>query len=366
MFPRVCISILIYQSEKYLDDLFASLAKINYPKERVGIFVNVNASPDRSGAIFEHEVLPKYREALPLVYVYRPGENQGFAGGHNSGAAWALEHKYEFLYLLNSDAVVDPDFLSEAIVVALQHPKVAIVQSLFMGHLGTEKLNGMGNALHFTGMGYTVGNGSTLDEMRPALDAMARREPSYAVGYAGGAAMLIRREFIEQNGLFDADLFLYHEDTELSLQAWLTGWAVVLAPRSVIYHLYEFKRSIKNTYWIERNRWIVMFCALRIPTLLLVAPLSFALEVGLILFSIKSGWFGDKMRVYGYFLRPRNLKKLFAKRRAFQARRTMPDRAVTRWMVGRIDFQEVDNPLLRVANPIMDAYWALVRRLIWW
>lgn len=366
MLPRICISILIYQSEKYLDDLFGSLAKIHYPKERVCIFVNVNASPDRSGEIFEREILPKYQGALPAVHMYRPAANEGFAGGHNSGAKFALDHKYEYLYLLNSDAVVDPDFLNEAVAVAEANPRLAVVQSLFMGHPGTGKLNGIGNALHFTGMGYTMGNGKTLEDMRSVLDAMARRDPPYAVGYAGGAGILARASFIRENGLFDPHLFLYHEDTELSLQAWLTGWQVALAPRSVIYHLYEFTRSIKNTYWIERNRWMVMLATFRAPTLLLIAPVFFALELGLIIFSIKSGWFYDKMRVYAYFLTPKNWTRLIAKRRAFAGRRTMPDRTVTRFMVGRIDFQAVNNPLLRIANPIMAAYWWVMEKIIFW
>ena len=44
-------------------------------------------------------------------------------------------------------------------------------------------------------------------------------------------------------GLFDDDLFLYHEDMDLSWRLRLSGWRLALAPRSVVYHKYAFNKA---------------------------------------------------------------------------------------------------------------------------
>ena len=46
--------------------------------------------------------------------------------------------------------------------------------------------------------------------------------------------------------------------------------------------------------------------------------------------------------------------------------RRLSDRALTRWWVGSIDFEEIKSPLVSFGSLILRAYWALARVLIRW
>lgn len=57
------------------------------------------------------------------------------------------------------------------------------------------------------------------------------------VGYISGAAVMLRREWLVENGAFDPDFFMYYEDMELSQRVRKTGLKVVNLPAARIIHL---------------------------------------------------------------------------------------------------------------------------------
>ena len=160
---------------------------------------------------------------------------------------------------------------------------------------------------------------------------------------------------------------MYHDDVELGWKAKLAGYRIVLAPRSVMYHKYEFSRSIRMLYYMERNRYLVMLTLYRLPTLLAVAPAMIAMEIGMYFYSIAGGWLGTKLRVSGYFLNPVNWLKIYHKRHFINGIRRKKDREIVWGFSGQVLFQEIENPVLKyIANPVFNAYWQIVKKLIWW
>src|SRR3989338_3725171 len=114
MMPRVLLSILLYNSEKFLEDFFQSLKAITYPKDSLVFFILDNASSDQSfkrAQNFKEEAMALGFECLVVLNL----KNEGFAGGNNHGFRYALEHNIPYVYLLNSDAMGDPRFLEEAV-----------------------------------------------------------------------------------------------------------------------------------------------------------------------------------------------------------------------------------------------------------
>jgi len=144
---------------------------------------------------------------------------------------------------------------------------------------------------------------------------------------------------------------------------------VVLARDSVMYHQYEFKRSVSKYYWMERNRFAILLLYYRSVTWLLILPAFIVVEIGTAPIAMMKGWWRERLKSYGYWVRLQNLKLWFKKRHAIQAVRTVGDRALLSFATGRILFQEaeVNPPVLRyVANPVLAVYLWVVKKIVFW
>src|SRR5690606_269506 len=142
------------------------------------------------------------------------------------------------------------------------------------------------------------------------------------------------------------------------------------APSAVVYHKYQFAKSIKQYYWMERNRFICLLENYKLATLILILPALIIMEIGLFLFSLKSGFGKEKLKVYAYFLNLDNWKRIIGERSHPSLKLRMArvkDKDVVKWFTGKIENQEIDNWILKyIANPIFNAYWFLVKFVIFW
>ena len=273
----------------------------------------------------------------------------------------------DYIYLLNEDAEGDPDFLIRAVERAERDPSVAYVQSLILLGQEREKVNTIGNAFHFLGFGYSNGYLWTKDQALKFFEKERVKNPALEIGYLSGAGVLGRMSAIEKCGLFDHRFFMYHEDTDASFQARIRGFKTVVEPSSVVYHHYDFTKSIKKYYLMERNRWAMVFSFYRLWTIVAILPMFIAMELALLSFSFKRGWWPEKKKVYKEVF-SRNFWKWIAERRKkIHAERTISDRELLRHMVSTVEFQgeEVKNGLLtHIGNPVMRAYGWVMRRLV--
>jgi GT2 family glycosyltransferase len=77
-----------------------------------------------------------------------------------------------------------------------------------------------------------------------------------------GSAAIYRRVMLEEVGAFDADFFLYCEDTDLGLRAMRAGWRCLFVADAVVEHRYSHsagRASALKAYYVERNRlWVVV------------------------------------------------------------------------------------------------------------
>jgi hypothetical protein len=76
-----------------------------------------------------------------------------------------------------------------------------------------------------------------------------------------GGAVLLRRSYLDDVGLFDERLFLYYEDIELSLRGREHGWRYRSVPSSVVRHLHSatsVEGSALADHYNERNRLLVL------------------------------------------------------------------------------------------------------------
>jgi len=104
--PLISIVTVNWNGKKYLDELFNSLACLNYPAEKLQIIMVDNNSGDGSTAFVEKK--------FPNVEIIPLEENLGYAGGNNEGLRRA---RGKYIALINNDCIADPDWLCEMLSI---------------------------------------------------------------------------------------------------------------------------------------------------------------------------------------------------------------------------------------------------------
>ena len=348
--PRVAIILVTYDARDRLERLYDSIVSLQYPPDRRALLV-IDNTPGRSSA----EWLAAH---APDVRVIVPGENTGYAGGNAIGMKEALGMGVDYVAILTQDTLPDPSWLHELVEVAEGHPRAGVIQPKILrrDEHGGVVVNSWGNDLHFLGIGVSGGDG------QPDRPLEVRE-----IGYASGASLMCRAAALRHVGSFDPAFFMYHEDTDLSWRCRLAGYEVLVAPRAVVHHDYDFGRNPDKIFYIERNRLINLLTHYRWRTLLLLAPAFCAFETMMLAHALWTGWFWKRLSVYGFYLRPTTWAYLRRKRRRIQSLRRVPDREVARHLTGAINFPALDNFLLRyLVNPVFGVYWQAIRRLIAW
>lgn len=368
MNKKVAIILVNYQdyAEKYLDDCLASLRAQDYQGE-MKIFVVDNATTAESFTYLSKNI--------PEAELVLNKTNDGFAKGNNDGIKQALLQNFDYIFCVNLDVVIEPDCVRKMVEAIESYPplrpsgggesnskEIGAVQARIMLWPEKEKINSLGNVTHFLGFGYCEGYGQTHPGFQPPLS----RGETKNICYPSGAGVLFKADVLKRVGLFDEIMWMYNEDQDLGWRIWLAGFKCVLAPDAVLYHKYEFSRSITKYYWMDRNRIIAILKNYHWATLLLILPAFLIMEFGLILFSVKSGWFKDKIRVWQYFLTPSTWLYLHRARKQIQVLRKAKDCDIVAMFSGKIWYQEIDDVKLRLVNPIFDAYWYIVKKIIWW
>jgi GT2 family glycosyltransferase len=290
------------------------------------------------------------RDAAPDATVIEAGENLGFAGASNRGAALSTR---ELLLFLNPDAVVAPGF-RDAIELPLAEGRGwAAWQGLVTAERG-RLINSRGGAIHFTGVAWAGGAGERMGEGEPATG-----EP----GFASGAALAIPAAEFEQAGGFAEPFFLYHEDVDLSLRLRLAGGRLGVETRARVDHDYEFAKGAEKWRYLERNRWATVIRTYPGGLLGLVMPALLATELALLPISLAGGWGAQKGR--SWLDVARWLPRLLRERRAIQSGRRTPAREFARALTPDLDSSYLGaagrSRLLRVA---LRAYWSAVLALL--
>ncbi len=211
--------------------------------------------------------------------------NLGFAGGNNVGLRWALrDPACRHVWLLNNDTEVAPDALAQALARLAARSDMGLCGSTLVYAHDRQTVQAWGGSAYSRWSGRTrhLGAHSTLAQL-PTSPAAVEAEMACVVG----AAMLVRREWLETVGLLGESYFLYFEEMDWARRAagrYSLGWA----PRSIVFHkegasigtsaaggsalsaYYLFRNRVRFAWRFNRTRWSVVLAF----TLLDVAKLA--------------------------------------------------------------------------------------------
>jgi len=355
MSKKVGIILINYKdyAQRYLSACRDSLRAQDYEAELTQVYIIDNAATPESNDFLKNN----YPEAIILP---RPDGNYAAAG--NLGFKQALADGVDYVVSVNMDTETDSRWLGELVKGLDNNPAAGLAQAKILLYPKNEaekispKINSLGNSFHFLGFGFASG----YDEPDREISGYPEIK-----GYASGCSFIIRRVALEKIGGYNEEYYMYHDDIELSLKAKLAGYKIILAPQALIYHKYEFSRSVKMIYYMERNRYLTIFTFYPVYLLILVALPGVIMDLGMLVYSMFGGWFKTEMKIYGYFFRLSTYAKIHQERKKISQLRKVPLRLLARGFVGKIEFQEIANPLLKyLVNPLFNFYWRIARRLI--
>lgn len=251
--PRFSVLILNWNGRDLLADCLRTLER-----QRCRDFETIvvdNGSGDGSADLVARE--------FPAVRLLALETNTGFCGGNN--AAYACSSG-ELVVLLNNDAELHEDFLSEMAAAADREPAFGMFAANVRMFDRRTVFDSTGLLIYPDGICRSRG---WLEEDRGQYDAADE------VLCPNGCAAVYRRAMIEEVGFFDESYFAYLEDLDLGLRGQLRGWRCRFVPGAVAYHKKSMTsgyHSAFKAYLVERNRiWnAVRLLPLR---LLLLSPI---------------------------------------------------------------------------------------------
>lgn len=348
MNKRVGIILVNYKhyADKYLAECLFSINKQDYLGE-IKLYIVDNASTDES--------LVYLQKNAPEAKIITNENNDGFAKGNNDGIKVAIADACDYIILFNMDTVVDSRAVSELVNMAESDDKIGAVQSRLMLFDNKNLINSLGNSTHFLGFGF-------CDDYQKEYSNSSTGVKN--IFYPSGAAVLFKTEVLKKVSLFDEVFWMYNEDQDLGWRIWLAGYTCVLASDSIVYHKYEFSKSISKYYFMDRNRIITALKNYTFFSLIILFPAFLIMEIGLLFFSIFNGWLAKKIKVYLYFLNPVTWNYIWRERKIIQKNRVIKDKDLIAMLSGKISYQEVDSFFLRLANFFLNIYFIIFKSLL--
>lgn len=175
-----------------------------------------NGSIDSSG--------DNLRREFPHVHIIRNEKNLGFAAGFNRGIEFALNHGADYLLLVNNDTEADPEMMKFLLSAISDDQNIGVLSPIIYYFNNKNKIWSQGGFI----------NPILLEKFQHQL-SIKIIEPSYRTFFTG-CCLFLKKEVIEDVGLFDESFFLYYEDLDYSLRIMKKGIKMKVVPQAKIWH----------------------------------------------------------------------------------------------------------------------------------
>lgn len=201
----------------------------NYVKDlQYEIIVVDNCSPNGSN-------LNKKLKSIPNTFFYQLNQNIGFGRANNFAYS---KSKGDYVFLLNSDAYLISDIFPKLIKsiesntdigclspnILLENRELAISYGSF---LTKKKI--------LNDLGLKKQKNEELNEI--STSKKFKGKTLKRVDYVTGAAMLLKRDTIEEHGFFNSSYFMYFEDMDLCFRYKSNGLSSAIEPECEVVHI---------------------------------------------------------------------------------------------------------------------------------
>ena len=212
--PQITLSIVTYNSEKWLAAFFQSLFQQNLPCDQIALCVLDNGSTDNSFAWLSKQqaVLSQKFASLSL----NQGQNIGFGLGHNFNLALTTT---PYFWVTNVDLEFESDSITTLLATAQQDSSQAFSNTSIAAWECRQK---------------------------PYEHPKDYHPVTGETAWCSSACVLFKTDAIQSVKGYDPLLFLYGEDVELSYRLRRQGYKLKYVPQATVWHYtYEEAEQVK-------------------------------------------------------------------------------------------------------------------------
>ena len=315
--PSLSVVIVNYNGYKYLKSCIQSIQNSLSWNTLEIIIVDNGSSEDIP------QIKSLANNQIKLIFL---DKNYGPAYARNQGVAQA---RGEYLAFLDNDTQVHPEWAQEAIKYFDKNPKVGVIQCKLLLANDHTKLDYVGE--------YLGTNGFLVQECKAGDKDQGQFETIKQILAAKSAGMFIRRETFDKAGGFDADYFIYVEETDLGWRSWLVGYQAVYLPTSIVYHHFGTsnvilgldKTSSLAKFHGPKNYITTLIKNFGVKNLITIVPLHITLWLGLAFYRLFKGKLTDfSLIVQGIIWPFIHFPQLITKRKIIQSQRVISDKKI--------------------------------------
>jgi GT2 family glycosyltransferase len=239
MTQQIAVIVVNWNKKKDVLRLLKDLQQIPEP---VDIFVVDNASTDGSVAAI--------RDSFQSVNVVCNQINLGGTGGFNAGLTHVLnEDKYSYVWLLDNDAAIQVDTLTELLNAIDTDTAIGIAGSRIIDIDSRTVTVETGGKIRWDIMTVEPLNRNSTTTYDDIIDA----------DYVAICSALVRVSALKRVGLMDSRFFIFWDDMDWGLYFLKHGYRVICATKSIVYHgsFTERDRGLQIGYYGVRNSFLV-------------------------------------------------------------------------------------------------------------
>jgi len=239
--PLISVIVLNWNGLAFLDECFESLAGQTWMNTEFILVDNGSTDVSRDLLVFWARRLPNAQTILLPT-------NTGFCKGNNIGFASA---RGEWIALLNSDAVAEPDWLKELVRFGDADNRVGMLASKILFQNPEHVIDKVGHLIYWDGQNRGRGTMET---------DVGQYDKAEEVLWPDACAALYHRKLFEETGGFDETFFAFGDDADLGMRARLMGWKAWYVPTAVVHHRHSASfgaYSPLKVMLVERNRFLL-------------------------------------------------------------------------------------------------------------
>jgi GT2 family glycosyltransferase len=218
--PLVATVVLNWQRPDETLACVRSLVESEYSNQRILVVDNDAGASGIESVLVGHP-----------VRVIRNPKNLGFTGGMNVGMCHAVAVGADYVWLVNSDAVVGPHTLTKLVATAESDPKIGLVGPAIHDPISRE------TPVFYLGAYNQHHSFSSATNSRKEAESWLAYRTNEVFLY--GTALLARRPLIEAIGGFDDRFFAYIEDIDYCLRCRQADFKIVPCFDAIVYHRFK-------------------------------------------------------------------------------------------------------------------------------